>query len=137
MQKESASQPARSDFKNHAANKMAFKEYMELFPEGREAIRIKSTTQPSATTQPFKDQMTTGYQRSSTSSLRSLLVGKLRPSQNLHSTIRKLMSPRKVQPTLPASEPDDGELLMAAEQLESQESDVPRPMELQVSSYYI
>ena len=61
MQKESASQPARSDFKNHAANKMAFKEYMELFHEGREAIRIKSTTQP------FKDQMPTGSQRSSTS----------------------------------------------------------------------
>jgi hypothetical protein len=51
MHKESASQLVWSDFKNHAM-KMSFKEYMELFPEDWDAIRIKSNKKTSSTTQP-------------------------------------------------------------------------------------
>ncbi|XP_058858786.1 uncharacterized protein LOC117435055 [Acipenser ruthenus] len=111
MDKDTAS--GSRDSKNHNANKLSFKEYIELFPEGTEAIKLKIVKDKSPQPSTSKPQPTA-------SSLPSLLVGKMPPPQALAKVIHKLVLPQKVQPSLmTGAELSDQELLTEDEQIES------------------
>ncbi|XP_057189356.1 uncharacterized protein LOC130554003 [Triplophysa rosa] len=127
------------DNRNHRANKEAFQEYIELFPEGYEAIRVKTLNMDSNSSQhtPVSKESCSSTQSSPlVSSVRSLLAGKTCNPQSLDKTVRRLFtSPvaqpnlvarsTKPQPTLPACgtlNQDDRELIEQADFLESQVS---------------
>ncbi|XP_076876832.1 uncharacterized protein LOC143526077 [Brachyhypopomus gauderio] len=158
MKKESSQ---GKDSINHAENKKAFRSYVERFPEGRYAVRIKtekmscSSTQsaslPCTSTEPNISPLSTDPMQACTStessssqlsepvqssdscqpsvasvsSLRTLLVGRGSSTKSLEKTVKRLISPSKFKPSvsLPSFEPthmDDSELVMAAEQVESE-----------------
>ncbi|RXM95966.1 hypothetical protein EOD39_16256 [Acipenser ruthenus] len=101
------------DSKNHSTNKLSFKEYIELFPDGKEAMKLKIVKDKSPQPSSSKPQPTA-------SSLPSLLVGKMPPPQALAKVIYKLVSLQKVQPSLmTGAELNDQELLTEVKQIES------------------
>lgn len=88
------------DSKNHHANKAAFAEYIGLFPEGREAIRIKTENMGYPSSQHMSQQKSPSAPQSlpSVSSVRSLLIGKTRHPQSIDKAVKKMVMPPVAKP---------------------------------------
>ncbi len=76
------------DSKNHHANKAAFAECIGLFPEGCEAIRIKTENKSPSAPQSLP----------SVSSVCSLLIGKTRQPQSIDKAVKKMVMPPVAKP---------------------------------------
>ncbi|KAK5863282.1 hypothetical protein PBY51_000323 [Eleginops maclovinus] len=98
------------DSTEHALNKGCFKEYVELFLSGRIVIAMKEeqyaakTPQHAASSQHLTTtehaaptQQVSTSQHASSSSLRSLLVGKNVENQSLTNEMKRLVSPNKTK----------------------------------------
>lgn len=99
------------DSKNNHANKAAFADYIGLFPEGREAIRIKAENMDSTGSRQKSSSApqssSTGSQQKSpsapqsmpsVSSVRSLLIGRSQNSQSLDKAVKKMLRSPVAQP---------------------------------------
>ncbi|XP_070403353.1 uncharacterized protein [Nothobranchius furzeri] len=160
----------KKDSRNHSENKKAFRKYIEHFPEGRFAIRVKSASltessgtaslltsdQPASTSSTSSAASTrtlsshpaslstpststsasstvsqgtssgSGLSRAQSSSLLSLLNRKTCTPRTLQTTVKNLISPKKIPTIVPdvtcavSSDVPDGEMVAAAEQMESE-----------------
>lgn len=89
------------DSKNHHANKAAFAEYIGLFPEGREATRIKTENMgcPSSQHMPQQNSPSAPLSLPSVSSVRSLLIGQTRNPQSIDRAVKKMVKSPRPKPS--------------------------------------
>lgn len=94
MEAESSKEQPK-DNKEQTINKQKFRKYMMHFPEGREAVKIKRETHSSLKQAPSPQSSSVGK----SSELKSLVLSSHLTPHALQHRARRLLSPKKVQPS--------------------------------------
>lgn len=102
MEAESSKEQPK-DNKEQTINKQKFRKYMMHFPEGREAVKIKRETHSSLKQAPSPQSSSVGK----SSELKSLVLSSHLTPHALQHRARRLLSPKKVQPTIPTGMTDN------------------------------